>query len=156
MGHDGLVGAWLGQESRPRRQIPGRGPLPAGHDENFGIGPRPMHLVRELEAVAPDGHVHIRQKDIGGQACRQKNQRLSRIGSLDHPEAGVFQKFGDEEADERLIFDEKNRGLVGRHRLLTHCTMPDNDSKTLLFRPNTNNMKLYPIAVSAIFLFSRC
>jgi hypothetical protein len=92
MRHYSLVRTRFGQERRSRRKIPLRGPLPARHNEDLGLGPGTMDPVRELEAVAAHRHVNIRQKDVDRQARLQKHQGFGGIGCLDHLEIGIFEK----------------------------------------------------------------
>lgn len=64
-----------------------------------------MDFLGKLETVAPDGHIHIREHDVHSKAGLKENQRLGRVGGLYHSETSLLEKLGDEQADERLIFD---------------------------------------------------
>lgn len=64
-----------------------------------------MDFLGKLETVTADGHVHVRQQDIHVEPGLHENQRLGRVGGLYHSETSLLEKLGDEQADERLIFD---------------------------------------------------
>src|SRR3712207_9578507 len=102
--------------------------------------------MSQLEAVAAGRHIHVCEKHVNLQPRFHQHQSLGAIGCLDNSEAGIFKKLGQEETDQRLVFNQKDCGMGRQHHFVTRDTIRDNDSWSGWFHRIRNYMKLYPVA----------